>query len=110
MKLQHIIITSLIACVAACCALGLEAQNKFEVRKVDFDKIKKITQDPKARFYYPKLIQQPQWRAPRQPLGCSRVTVEFSARHCLKCAQSRQPTKRASTLSVVWLGRCLSLT
>lgn len=57
MKLQHIIITSLIACVAACCALGLEAQNKFEVRKVDFDKIKKITQDPKARFYYPKLIQ-----------------------------------------------------
>ncbi len=34
-----------------------QAQNKFEVRKVDFDKVKSITLNPKARFYYPNLMQ-----------------------------------------------------
>ena len=36
--------------------VALHAQNKkFEVRKVDFDKVKEITLNPKADFYYPKL-------------------------------------------------------
>lgn len=34
------------------------AQKKFEVRKVDFDLIKKNTYNPKAAFFYPKLIEQ----------------------------------------------------
>lgn len=34
------------------------AQNKFEVRPVDFNKIKQITLDPKARFYYPNLMAE----------------------------------------------------
>lgn len=37
--------------------LAATAQNKFEVRKVDFDNVKKITLNPKARFYYPNLMK-----------------------------------------------------
>ena len=33
------------------------AQNKFEVRKVDFEKIRQITLNSKAQFYYPRLLE-----------------------------------------------------
>lgn len=56
MKLIRHIIMAVAVCLMAAGSHSA-AQNKFEVRKVDFDKIKSITQDPKARFYYPKLIQ-----------------------------------------------------
>lgn len=56
MKLIRRIIMAVAVCLMAAGSHSA-AQNKFEVRKVDFDKIKSITQDPKARFYYPKLIQ-----------------------------------------------------
>ena len=45
------------AMVAVMAAVQVSAQNKFEVRPVDFEKIKQITLDPKARFYYPNLIK-----------------------------------------------------
>lgn len=39
-------------------SMTVGAQNKFEVRPVDFNKIKQITLDPKARFYYPNLMRE----------------------------------------------------
>ncbi len=51
------IVQFFVTLVAVMAAVQVSAQNKFEVRPVDFDKIKQITLDPKARFYYPNLIK-----------------------------------------------------
>lgn len=57
-KIYRTILASVIAVAAVSMALNMHAQNKFEVRPVDFNKIKQITLDPKARFYYPNLMQE----------------------------------------------------
>lgn len=56
MKIKHL---SQLLLTLACLAMTFNAlaQNKFEVRNVDFDKVKTTTQNPEARFYYPKLVQ-----------------------------------------------------
>lgn len=38
-------------------ALAVNAQYKFKVTEVDFDKIKRETLDPNSRYYYPKLVK-----------------------------------------------------
>lgn len=40
-------------------SISLSAQKpaKFEVKKVDFDKIKEAVQNPKSKYFYPKLMQ-----------------------------------------------------
>lgn len=46
-----------VAAVMLGVSASMAAQNKFEVRPVDFKKIKDITLDPKARFFYPNLMR-----------------------------------------------------
>ena len=51
-------IIALVGLLALVTGVALQAQNKkFEVRKVDFDKVKEITLNPKADFYYSKLLK-----------------------------------------------------
>ncbi len=38
-------------------AVAVKAQYKFQVKEVDFDKIKQETLDPNSRYYYPKLVK-----------------------------------------------------
>jgi hypothetical protein len=55
MKTRYIIF-SLIAVLAAAMTTPAVAQ-KFEIRKVDFDHVREVTQNPKNIYYYPKLMQ-----------------------------------------------------
>ena len=38
-------------------AVAVNAQYKFQVKEVDFEKIKQETLDPNSRYYYPKLVK-----------------------------------------------------
>ncbi len=48
---------SIIVATLASLAMNIHAQYRFEVREVDFDKIKQETLDPYSRYYYPKLVR-----------------------------------------------------
>ncbi len=50
-------LTYILLLAVAVVTMAATAQNKFEVRKVDFDNVKRITLNPKARFYYPNLMR-----------------------------------------------------
>jgi len=61
--MKRIFHTLLLVCIA--CAVALAASpgpqastpGKFEVRKVDFDHIKQVIENPKSIYYYPKLLR-----------------------------------------------------
>ena len=56
MKLKNLLYTLMLV-AAAVTALSTSAQYRFQVREVDFDKIKSETLDPYSRYYYPKLVR-----------------------------------------------------
>ncbi len=55
MKQKLFIALILVACGSL--LMSIHAQYRFEVREVDFDKIKRETLDPYSRYYYPKLVR-----------------------------------------------------
>ncbi|MBQ9584754.1 MAG: DUF4919 domain-containing protein [Muribaculaceae bacterium] len=56
MKTQRYFISLLLTVVASISFMTM-AQYRFEVREVDFDKIKRETLDKGSRYYYPKLVR-----------------------------------------------------
>ena len=55
MKLNRAILTLVVAMIAGM-AFHASAQYKYEVREVDFNKIKEVTLDSLSPYYYPKLV------------------------------------------------------
>ncbi len=63
MKFKHILILAALA-ISGLCALAAEPPaapdpnkgKKFEVKKVDFDRVKQLTQNPDSRYYWPNLL------------------------------------------------------
>lgn len=55
MKLNRLYISLVMTLIVA--AVPAQAQYRFEVREVDFDKIERETLDPDSRYYYPKLVR-----------------------------------------------------
>lgn len=43
--------------LTVCFLIFAQKPAKFEVKKVDFDEIKEATQNPKSKYFYPKLMQ-----------------------------------------------------
>lgn len=56
MKHKNLLYTLMLVATAVT-ALSTSAQYRFQVREVDFDKIKSETLDPYSRYYYPKLVR-----------------------------------------------------
>jgi len=56
MKYNRFLIAIIFTMLAAM-SVKVQAQYRFEVREVDFEKIKKETLDPYSRYYYPKLVR-----------------------------------------------------
>ncbi|MBQ0115012.1 MAG: DUF4919 domain-containing protein [Bacteroidales bacterium] len=51
-KLAYTILT-----LAALCAVTAYSQTKFEVKKIDFNHVKEVTENPNSMYYYPKLLR-----------------------------------------------------
>ncbi len=56
MRIKRIFLT-LITILVANITIVATAQDKFEVRKVDFNKIQEETLNPYSKYYYPKLVR-----------------------------------------------------
>ncbi len=48
---------SLIALLACCIATATWGERKLEVKQVDFDRVKKVTQDPHSRYFFSNLVK-----------------------------------------------------
>ena len=57
MRIQKRTYITLLLIVISSIMIGASAQYRFEVRELDFDKIKSETLDPYSRYYYPKLVR-----------------------------------------------------
>lgn len=51
------ILVAIIAIVATSMAINTVAQSKLAIRKVDFNHVKEVTENPNNMYYYPKLLR-----------------------------------------------------
>ncbi len=56
MKVQRFLLTILLSILTTFTFMSV-AQYRFQVREIDFDKIKQETLDKNSRYYYPKLVR-----------------------------------------------------